>query len=107
MKKKSLEHASMKYISVTCETSMPVAPKISKNNGKGKEIEQSTEVKEIPKPTIPLTRSSSRKLKMQEEPPEKSQPTENKGDEGQHTFKILRKKTKRRTRYDNPTEGGE
>jgi hypothetical protein len=94
MKKKYLEQASKKDISVIGETSVPVTPTSSKTKGKGKAVEQSPEVKEIPKPIVPLTRSSAKKLKTQEEPPTKSQPIEKKSttcDEGQHTFKILRK----------------
>jgi hypothetical protein len=91
MKKQALEQASKKDISVTGETSVPATPTRSKTKCKGKTVEQSSEVKEIPKFIVPLTRSLARKLKTQEEPPTKTQPTKRKDDEGQHTFKRLRK----------------
>ena len=39
-------------------------------------MDQSLEVKEIPKPVVPLTRSLAIKLKTREEPPAKSHPKE-------------------------------
>jgi hypothetical protein len=42
MRKKALEQASKKGISVTGETSFPVTPKSYKTKGKWKEVEQSS-----------------------------------------------------------------
>ena len=76
MKKKSLEQASKKDISIAGETSVVVTPTGSKTKGKGKVVEKSPQVKEIPKPNVPLTISSAKKMQSQEENPTKSQPTE-------------------------------
>jgi len=62
MKKKSLEHSSKKDVSITDETSVPLTPTGSKTKGKGKVVEESSEVKKKPKPNFPLTRSLARKL---------------------------------------------
>jgi hypothetical protein len=91
MKKKDLEQTSKKDISTIGETSVPVTPTRSKTKCKGKTVEQISEVKEMPKFIVPLTRSSARKLKTQEEPPTTNQPTNKKDDGGQHTFNRLRK----------------
>jgi hypothetical protein len=71
MKKKYLEQASKKDILVTGEPSVPLIPTESKTKGKGKVVDKSLEVKEIPKPGVPLTRSLARKLQSQEETPTK------------------------------------
>ena len=62
MKKEALEQASKKYILVIGETSVPLTPTGSKTKGKGKVVEKIPKVKEIPKPSVPLTKSSARKL---------------------------------------------
>jgi hypothetical protein len=92
IKKKALEQTSKKDISATGETSVPVTPTSSKRKCKGKTVEQSSEVKEMPKFIVPLTRSSTRKLKTKEEPPTTNQPIDKKDDGKQHTFNRLRKK---------------
>jgi hypothetical protein len=61
-KKKSLEQASKKDISVTVETLVHVTPIGYETKGKGKAVKQCLEVKEIPRPSVPLTRSSVIKL---------------------------------------------
>jgi hypothetical protein len=66
MKKKSLEQASKKDISIAGETSVVVTPTRSKTKGKGKVVEKIPKVKEIPKPSVPLTRSLVIKLLSQE-----------------------------------------
>jgi hypothetical protein len=66
-------------------------PTGSTKRSKGKEVDHTPEVKEVPKPSVPLTRSSTRKLQHQEEIPTHNQPVENKDDEGKHTFKRLNK----------------
>jgi hypothetical protein len=96
MKKRALEEAFKKDTPVTGEKAVLSTPTGSKTKGKGKVVEKIPEVKEIPKPSVPLTRSSARKLQSQEETPAKIQPTETKKKktthgEGQHTFNRLRK----------------
>jgi hypothetical protein len=91
LKKKSLEEYFRKDTSVIGERSTLSTPTGSKTRSKGKAVEQTPEVEEIPKPSVPLTRSSTRKLQHQEEIPAQNQPAEKKDDEGKHTFKRLNK----------------
>jgi hypothetical protein len=62
MKKQSLEQASKKDISEIGETSVHVTPTGSKTKGKGKVVDKSLYVKEIPKPSVLVTRSLAIKL---------------------------------------------
>jgi hypothetical protein len=73
------------------ERSALSTPTGSKTRSKGKAIEQTPKVGEIPKPSFPLTRSSTRKLQHQEEILAQNQPAERKYDEGKNTFKRLSK----------------
>jgi hypothetical protein len=75
MKKKYLEQSFNKYTLVEGERSMYLNPTDSKEKGKWKAVELSSEVEEIPRPRIPFTRSSTRKLHSQKGTPAKDQPT--------------------------------
>jgi hypothetical protein len=95
MKKISLEESFKKYTPVLGEKSVPSTPTSSKTRVKGKVAKKSLEVKEIPKPNVPLTRSSAKKLQSREETPENIQPIEmekKKTTHGkdQHTINRLR-----------------
>jgi hypothetical protein len=66
MKKKLAERVSNsstpKEVSVSKTESTPTVPQSSKGKGKERVAEKSPKTIELPKPTVPLTRSSARKL---------------------------------------------
>jgi hypothetical protein len=62
LKKKSLEEVFRKDASMMGERSALSTPIGSKTRSKGKAVEQTPEVEEFPMPSVPLTRSSTRKL---------------------------------------------